>query len=434
MALATFAPQSIASPVGGLLADRFDRRKVFAAALMVQALVTTALAVTLGVGVRAPAILILLILLASAAGATGAPSYAAMLPDLVPPEELMAMVSLGVYSWNSGRIIGPLLGTALVLVVGPAWTIGFNAASFVVLALAVAMVRRTFRPTRSDGTIFDRLVGGWRTLRSTPGCFHGVALLVLYNLTIVPFIGLIPIYLRADYGGGTGMAGTVASAQGAGAIIGGIIVSVLAHRHPRSLLIGRLIVLLAFALGLYAVAPNAVWVVAASALLGGAGAGFFIASSAIIQRDAPAGQPRSGDVDHAGGDGNLVRRRPAVHRLDRRRHQPAPRLWRRGDPDAGRLRLADSAVAPLAHRGRRWPSTRCRDGLTRHRASRTQRACEVNCGDSAASNLQSRPASSDATRLAMPNAAVIQPLRVTASAVGIKFEQLLDPLRIHDGG
>jgi MFS family permease len=288
VALATFAPQSIASPVGGLLADRFDRRKVFAAALMVQALVTTALAVTLGIGVREPAVLILLILLASAAGATGAPSYAAMLPDLVPPEELMAMVSLGVYSWNSGRIIGPLLGTALVLVVGPAWTIGFNAASFVVLAVAVAMVRRTFRPTRADGTIFDRLVGGWRTLRSTPGCFHGVALLVLYNLTIVPFIGLIPIYLRADYGGGTGMAGTVASAQGAGAIVGGIIVSVLAHRHPRSLLIGRLIVLLAFALGLYAVAPNAVWVVVASALLGGTGAGFFIASSAIIQRDAPA--------------------------------------------------------------------------------------------------------------------------------------------------
>ena len=112
VALATFAPQSIACPVGGLLADRFDRRKVFATALMVQALVTTALAVTLGLGVREPAVLIILILLASAAGATGAPSYAAMQPDLVPPEELMAMVSLGVYSWNSGRIIGPLLGTA----------------------------------------------------------------------------------------------------------------------------------------------------------------------------------------------------------------------------------------------------------------------------------------------------------------------------------
>jgi MFS family permease len=110
----------------------------------------------------------------------------------------------------------------------------------------------------------------------------------LYNLTVVPFIGLIPIYLRAEYGAGTGMTGAVASAQGAAAITGGIIVTMLAHRHPRSLLIGRLIVMLALALGLYAAAPNVAWVIAGSALLGGSGAGFFIASSAIIQRDAPA--------------------------------------------------------------------------------------------------------------------------------------------------
>ncbi len=131
-----------------------------------------------------------------------------MLPHLVPPEEFLAMVSLGVYSWNSGRIIGPLLGTALALTVGPAWTIGFNAASFVVLATAVALVRRSFRPEHSVGSITDRLVGGLRTARRTTGCWHGIALLVLFNLTIVPFMGLIPIYARSEYHGGTGLAGT----------------------------------------------------------------------------------------------------------------------------------------------------------------------------------------------------------------------------------
>jgi MFS family permease len=288
VALATFMPQGIAAPVGGLLADRFDRRKVFAAALMAQAMVTGCLALVLGLGVRQPGVLTLLILFASAAGATGAPSYAAMMPDLVPPEELMAMVSLGVYSWNSGRIVGPLLGTVLTLTVGPAWTIGFNAFSFVVLAAAVALVRRPFRPAASDGTIVERLVGGWRTLRATPGCWHGVALLVLFNLTVVPFMGLIPIYVRAEYGGGTGLAGMVASAQGVGAIIGGVAITMLAHRHRRSFLVSRLIVMLAIGLGVYSAAPNAGWVVAGSALLGAAAAGLFISSSAIIQRDAPA--------------------------------------------------------------------------------------------------------------------------------------------------
>lgn len=287
VALATFMPQGIASPVGGLLADRYDRRKVFATFLMLQALVTCVLAVALGAGVRSPGVLTVLILLASAAGATGQPSYAAMLPDLVPPEELMAMVSLGVYSWNSGRVIGPLLGTLLALAVGPAWTVGFNAITFVVMAFAVLLVRRPFLPQASDESVLRRLRGGWRAMRSTPGCYHGVVLLVLFNLTVVPFMGLIPIYVRAEYGGGTGAAGMVASAQGIGAITGGVGITILATHFQRSLLVGRMVVLLAAALAAYALAPNIAFVVAASVVLGAAASGSFISASSIVQRDAP---------------------------------------------------------------------------------------------------------------------------------------------------
>ncbi len=289
VALATFMPQGIASPVGGLLADRFDRRKVFASALLGQAIVTTVLATVLGAGVRTPGVLTLLILLSSAAGAVGAPSYSAMLPDLVPPDELMAMVSLGVYSWNSGRIIGPLLGTLLALTVGPAWTVGFNAFSFIVMAGAVVLVRRPFRPSNIDAAsgVRERLATGWRTLRSTPACWHGVVLLVLFNLTAVPFMGLIPIYAKAEYRGGTGLAGTVASAQGVGAILGGVAITLLAARHRRSWLIVRVIWLLTIGLTVYAIAPNRAWLIGCAMVLGAASSGLFISASAIIQRDAP---------------------------------------------------------------------------------------------------------------------------------------------------
>jgi len=287
VALATFMPQGIASPVGGLLADRYDRRKVFAVALMVQASVTTVLAIVLGMGVRTPAVLTVLILLGSAAGATGAPSYAAMQPDLVPPDELMQMVSLGVYSWNSGRVVGPLLGSAMVLAVGPAWTIGFNAFSFVVMAVAVALVRRPFRPHGAPGTIRERLVGGMQALRSTPGCWHALVMLGLFNFTIVPFMGLIPIYVRVGYGGGTGLTGVVASAQGIGAIVGGVLVSILASRYARSLLVGWIAIGVSVALAAYALAPNEAWVIGIAMVLGGGWSSMFIALSAVIQRDAP---------------------------------------------------------------------------------------------------------------------------------------------------
>ena len=288
VALATFMPQGIASPVGGLLADRFDRRRVFASALVAQASVTTVLAIVLGAGVRTPWILTLLILLGSAAGATGAPSYAAMQPDLVPPHELMQMVSLGVYSWNSGRVIGPLLGSLLVLAVGPAWTIGFNAFSFIVMAGAVVAVRRPFRPHGGDsGSVRERLLVGVRAVRSTPGCWHALTMLALLNCMIVPFMGLIPIYVQGTFHRGTGAVGVVASAQGIGAIVGGIVTSILAQRFARSEMVKWIVIVVGALLTGYALAPSIPWVVAVVFVLGGGWSSLFITLSAVIQRDAP---------------------------------------------------------------------------------------------------------------------------------------------------
>lgn len=288
VALATFMPQGIASPIGGLLADRYERRRVFASALLLQAVMTGLLAVVIGLGVRDPAVLTGLILLGSAAGALGAPSYSAMLPDLVPADELMAMLSLGIYSWNGGRIVGPIIGTVLAAAVGPAWTIGFNAITFVVLSIAVSSLRRPFLPHGSDGSIGERLAGGWRALRTTPACWHGVVLLVLFNLTVVPFMGLIPIYAVAEFDGGRTLTGIISSAQGIGAIAGGVLVTVAVSRRRRSDLLVRIVVLEAVALVAYSLAPDAWSVSIGAAVLGAGSASLFITSSAIIQRDAPA--------------------------------------------------------------------------------------------------------------------------------------------------
>jgi MFS family permease len=288
VALATFAPQGLAAPIGGLLADKFDRRRVFASALLLQATMTSILAVVLGSGVREPAVLTAIILVASASGALGAPSYQAMLPDLVEPAELMSMISLGVYSWNGGRIVGPMIGTVLVSVVGPAWTIGFNAITFVVLSTAVWAMRRPFRPDGDpDGTVIERLTGGWRALRVAPGCFHGVVIGILVNITLIPFIGLIPIYASAEFGGSTGLTGAMSSAQGVGAIVGGVAVTMLAARLRRSRLTAVVIGWLALSLVAYASAPDQAVVVVCAALLGAGTSAFFVTVSTMIQRDAP---------------------------------------------------------------------------------------------------------------------------------------------------
>ena len=291
-ALALLTPQGVCAPIGGLLADRYDRRKVFAWALCMQGAATAVLAAVLGSGVRQPLVLSAIIVVSSTGGALGQPAFQAMLPDLVPPDELMAMVALGIYSWNGGRIIGPVLGTVLVAVAGPAWTVGFNAMSFVAMAVAVSMLRRSFLPPDSAATdgVIDRFRVGLRATRRVPGCRQGIFLIMILSLAIAPFVGLIPIYARSTFHGGTGLAGVFSALQGVGAIAGGLLFTVLSVRHGRGQMVLAALTWVIGAYALYAIAPNSLVAGAAIVALGAGSASIFTACLSVIQRDAPAAE------------------------------------------------------------------------------------------------------------------------------------------------
>jgi MFS family permease len=288
IALATFMPQGLAAPIGGLLADRFDRRHVFAAALAGQATATAALAVLLALGVLHPIALMGVILVSSMFGSAGGPAFSSMLPELVDEDELLPMVSLTVYSWNAGRIAGPLLGTVLALSVGPAWSVAFNAATFAVMSVAVLSVRRAFQPMAvAEGSIVQRLQRGWQAMRYTPGCRYGVAFTVLLNLCVAPFMGLIPFYATQVFDGGTGLAGAISATQGTGAIMGGVLAAVLVARKSQAPVLFAGVIALTVSYVAYALAPTALLAALGAGLLGAGSAAFFSTSMAVVQRDAP---------------------------------------------------------------------------------------------------------------------------------------------------
>ncbi len=291
-ALALFTPQGLCAPIGGLLADRIDRRKVFVAALCGQAAATAVLAAVLAAGYRAPLGLSAIIVFSSAAGAIGQPAFSAMLPDLVPPEELLAMVSLGIYSWNAGRIFGPLLGTVLVALVGPAWTVSFNAFTFAAMAGAIWMLRRrSFAPPGTDAEgIVDRLREGWHAVQRVPGCRYGIVIIMLLNLSVGPFMGLIPIYAKEAFHGGTGLAGAFSALQGGGAIIGGLAFTAFAVTLGRGRMLRFAFVAMIVAYVVYALAPTSIVAGAAIVWMGAGSASIFTSGMAIVQRDAPAGE------------------------------------------------------------------------------------------------------------------------------------------------
>jgi MFS family permease len=297
IAAATFAPQGLCSPIGGLLADRFERRRVFLSTLGAQAVVTTVIAIVIGGGLRDPAMLALLVLFQSGAGALGAPSLQAILPDLVPREELTAAVGLGITSWNSGRVIGPLLATAIVPF-GAQWAVAANAASFAVLWCAIFVCGRRFHPPAKVWMSMRReLRAGLGALRRTPGCMAALGTNVTLHLVVVPFMGLIPATARAlvqSHGGTvdddsvTSIAARLLSAQGLGAIVGSIAVASILRRVRRTTVVTIVLSGIAVLVPLHEYTPS--WL-STAAVVFVIGAGMAMVQSvfgSVVQRDAPA--------------------------------------------------------------------------------------------------------------------------------------------------
>jgi len=297
IAAATFLPQGLCSPIGGLLADRFDRRRTFLTTLGAQTIITTIIASVIAAGLRNPLALSGLVLLQSSAGALGGPSLQAILPDLVPAEELTSAVALGVTSWNSGRVLGPLLATALVPF-GAHWAVAANGISFAVLWLAILGCRRRFLPSAPAwSSMRAELVAGARALRLSRGCATAVATLATLHLCLIPFMGLIPSTTRAmlQRGGAavtdssvTSISARLFSAQGLGAIIGSLVVANLVKRFRRSSLITIAMALVAVLVAVHEFAPG--WVAAAAVILvmGACIAMMQSVFGGVVQRDASA--------------------------------------------------------------------------------------------------------------------------------------------------
>ena len=245
---------------------------------------------------RNPVALSLLVLFQSGAGALGAPSLQAILPDLVPREELTAAVALGITSWNSGRVIGPLLATALVPF-GAQWAVAANAASFVVLWFAIFACRRRFiPPAKVWMSVRRELRAGLGALRRTPGCVAALSTNVTLHLCVVPFMGLIPATATAllersgatvDDSTVTGIAARLLSAQGIGAIAGSIVIASLLRYVRRSTVVTIVLTTIAVLTPLHQYTPT--WV-ATGAVVFLMGAGMAMVQSvfgSVVQRDAP---------------------------------------------------------------------------------------------------------------------------------------------------
>lgn len=289
VAAAGFLPIGLLSPVGGVMADRLDRRAWLFATTVGETAFAAALATVAWGGHPSPAVVTLLVLGGGAMAAVGFPAYQAMLPDLVPADELTAAISLSSAQYNLGRVIGPALAGVAIAAGGYDVAFLINALSFVAVLVALRLVTLPVRegPGPDATTLRHRLTEGARATAASEGARFAVATISVVALTASPFIALVPAMALKVFHSAAGGTSILITAQGIGAVSGALAITPLARRYGRRrVLIGHLVAV-SVSLVLYAAAPE-LWTGALAILLVGASyIGVLAGCNTVVQIHAP---------------------------------------------------------------------------------------------------------------------------------------------------
>src|SRR5262245_55891926 len=256
VAAAAFVPNAFLGPVGGALADRLPRRRVLLATTTVQTVLAGTLTLLAATDSAHPGVVALIVLGAGCAMAIGVPSYMALLPDLVPRDDLPGAVALSSAQWNLGRVIGPALAGVVIGVGAYEWAFGFNTVSFLAVIAVVLSLRLPPPAPVQETSIFASIRAGARFARSDPGLRVVIAYMALNSLLAAPFIALVPAVALKVFDSGDYGTSLLVTAQGVGAVLMGLALGPLFARFGgRRVLLGVLGGL-PLALVAYAAAPK----------------------------------------------------------------------------------------------------------------------------------------------------------------------------------
>jgi MFS family permease len=223
VAFCNLAPVLFLSLVGGVAADRFDRRRM----LIGIQIMAMSQALTLGVltltGTIEPWHIAVLAMLLGIVRAFEVPARHAFVPQIVPRELLSNAIGLGSSAFNIARFLGPSLAGALVALWGEGPVFLVNALSFSAILLALIGIRLDNAPVGSErSAVTTHLLEGLRYAARESHIRMALVMLGMVSLTSSAITVLMPVFAGQYHGGGARMMGLMMSAMGVGALLGAL--------------------------------------------------------------------------------------------------------------------------------------------------------------------------------------------------------------------
>jgi MFS family permease len=224
-AFAMAAPAWLLTLVGGMLADRGDRRRVIATYQSIQMLCPAILVVLLLTGVVQPWMVVALSLVVGITDALSMPSFQTIVPSIVARDQIAAALALNATQFNLSRILGPALAGLLMASLGAVACFTINAASYIPFILVALWILPHGRPATANDPVdvSARPLTGFRDILRRPKLRGALLTVFLTSLLCGPLIVFCPVLIKdALHGDVTGFSGAM-GAFGFGGLLGALV-------------------------------------------------------------------------------------------------------------------------------------------------------------------------------------------------------------------
>jgi MFS family permease len=233
---ARFAPMLIFGPLGGLFADRLDKRHVLYLTQTLQGLLAGAFAILLASGSMTLWWVYLLAVLLGFVNVFDNPARQSFISEMVTPEELRNAVTLNSVAMNMARVFGGALGGTIAAAVGLTLCFTCNALSFGAVLISLAMMRTAeLFPARKVERKKHQVRDGLRYVRTTPELLIPLIMISVVGTLAWEFQVTLPLMASKVFGGNAATYGVMASVMGVGAVAGGLISTARSKPGSRTL-------------------------------------------------------------------------------------------------------------------------------------------------------------------------------------------------------
>jgi MFS family permease len=210
--------------VGGVIADRHDRRRLLLGSQYVQMTAAFILAALVFWGNVRIWHVLGLSFLTGCAQAFGGPAYQSLIPSLVQKKDLPNAIALNSIQFNLARVFGPLLAGA-ALFFGTAACFGLNGLSFVVVIIALMSLHIKHIRATDRKPMMQELKGGLAYARSQPSIIALTVLAFLTTFLGLPLLTFLPVFARDIFHGEVRLYTYMMAFSGVGAVMGALVVA-----------------------------------------------------------------------------------------------------------------------------------------------------------------------------------------------------------------